>query len=148
MSAPNMTPVGIGTHVEVELIDDQGQVEPLAFDLVHEAAADMDQGRIGANAPLAKALRGKRAGAEVPYVMGDVRRVRVVRVTPAAAPAPQDAAARREAVLEEARRKAERTNADMFAASFSGKWGDYNTDEMVDLGGEDPAAPTPNTPAG
>ncbi len=39
-------------------------------------------------------------------------------------------AARRQVVLEEAR-AAERTNADMFASSFSGKWGDY-TDDMTD----------------
>ena len=36
------------------------------------------------------------------------------------------------ALLEEARRKAERTNVDMFASSFSGKWGDYSTDEVKD----------------
>ncbi len=133
MTGELSSPVGIGTHVEVELLDEQGQVDKFEFDLVHEAAADLDQGRIGANTPLAKALRGKRAGAVVAYVMGDVRSVRVVRVTPAATPAPKDAAERRAAVLEEARRKAERTNADMFASSFSGKWGDYNTDEVADV---------------
>jgi hypothetical protein len=132
MSLQTSLPIGIGTHVELELLDAQGQTEPLAFDLVHEAAADLDQGRMGANTPLAKAIRGKRAGAVIAYTQGDVRSVRIVRVTPAQTPAPPDAAARREAVLEEARRKAARTNADMFAASFSGKWGDYNTDDVIE----------------
>ncbi len=41
---------------------------------------------------------------------------------------------RRQAILDEAVRKAERTDAEMFAASYNGKWGDYNTDEVDDLG--------------
>lgn len=145
MSLQSSLPIGIGTHVELELIDEQGEVEPLAFDLVHEAAADLDQGRLGANTPLAKAIRGKRAGAVVAYQMGDVRSVRIVRVSPAQTPAPQDAAARREAVLDEARRKAERTNAEMFAASFSGKWGDYDLGEEQEE--EPPDSPAQDDPA-
>jgi len=57
--------------------------------------------------------------------MGDVRRVRITHVRRSAIPATNDAAQRRQAVLDKARAEAERTNAEMFAASFSGKWGDY-----------------------
>ncbi len=124
--------VGIGIHVELDLIDADGNTERIAFDLVKEQAAAFDQGRLSADAPLGKAIRGKRVGSVVEYVMGDIRRVRVVSLAPAQTPAPADAAARRTALLEEARRKAERTNADMFASSFSGKWGDYSTDDMRD----------------
>ena len=124
--------VGIGIHVELDLIDADGNTERIAFDLVKEQAAAFDQGRLSADAPLGKAIRGKRVGSVVEYVMGDIRRVRVVSLAPAQTPAPADAAARRTALLEEARRKAERTNADMFASSFSGKWGDYSTDDMLD----------------
>ncbi len=77
-----------------------------------------------------RALRGKFAGALVDYRMGDICRVAVVEVGPAQTQAPPDAAACRQAMLDEALRKAERTSADMFASSFSGKWGDYNTDDM------------------
>ncbi|HXF64777.1 MAG TPA: GreA/GreB family elongation factor [Caldilineaceae bacterium] len=125
--------VGLGCHVEVELIDEQGHAERLEFDLVTEQAADFSRGLLGANTPLGRAIRGKAAGSEVAYVMGDVRRVRILAVGPARLPQAGDAAERRQAVLEEARRKAERTNAEMFAASYDGKWGDYTTDEMVDL---------------
>lgn len=124
--------VGLNTHVEVELIDTDGNTEPLAFDLVRDDAANLDQGRLSVNTPLGKAIRGKRVGTEFAYSRGDICRVRILRVSPLAAPLPDDAAERRQSILDEARRKAERTNADMFASSFSGKWGDYNTDEMKD----------------
>jgi hypothetical protein len=122
----------VGTHVEVDLVDEQGGTERMAFDLVAENAADFDRGLLGINTPLAKAIRGKPAGGSVPYVMGDIRSVRILHVRPSEVDAAPDAEARRQATLDEARRKAERTNADMFASSFSGKWGDYNTDEMTE----------------
>ena len=124
-------PAQIGAHVELELIDDQGGREPLAVDIVEAQAADLAQGFLGANTPLAKALRGQTVGSEVPYAMGDIRRVRIVRVTPSQTIAPTDAKERREAVLQKALSDAERTNAEIFASSFSGKWGDYDPQGMA-----------------
>jgi len=118
--------VGLGTHVEVELIDQQGNREPMTFDLVREQMADMERGLLGENTPLAKAIRGKAVGSIVPYNMGDIRRVRIVSVRPSALEDPVDAEARRQAILKKAIDDAERTNAEMFASSFTGKWGDYN----------------------
>jgi hypothetical protein len=125
-------PVGIGVHVELELIDEQGQREPLAVDIVQAQAADLAQGFLGANTPLAKAIRGLTAGSEAPYTMGDIRSVRILRVTPSQTIAPADAKERREAVLQKALSDAERTNAEMFAASFSSKWGDYDPQGIAD----------------
>jgi hypothetical protein len=127
MSEEPLSQVGLGTHVEIELIDSQGNREPMAFDLVAENAADIDQRRLGANTPLAKAIRGKTVGNVIPYRMGDIVSIRIVTVQPSNVDISEDAAERRRAILAEARRKAEKTNADMFASSFSGKWGDYNT---------------------
>jgi hypothetical protein len=98
----------------------------LAVDIVKAQSADLASGFLGANTPLARAIRGQTAGSEVPYVMGDIRSVRIVRVTLAQIVAPADAQERREAVLQKALSDAERTNAEMFAASFSSKWGDYD----------------------
>jgi hypothetical protein len=112
----------------VELIDEAGNVEPLAFDLVNEKAANFEQGLLGVDTPLGKAIRGKFAGSVIPYQMGDIQRVRIVSVQPARAVPSDDAAARRQAVLQKALSDAERTNAEMFASSYSGKWGDYNLD--------------------
>lgn len=120
------TQVGIGCLVAVELIDQQGNREPLTFTLVREQAADLDQKLLGANTPLAKAILGKFVGRVVPYKMGDIQSVRIVSVQPAPSVDVAEIAARREAVLQKALAAAERTNAEMFAASYDGKWGDYN----------------------
>lgn len=122
----------VGTQVEVELVDEGGGAERMVFELVAENAADFDRGLLGINTPLAKAIRGKAEGSVVAYAMGDIRSVRIVGVRPSEVDAAPDAAERRQATLDEARRKAERTNADLFAASYSGKWGDYRTDEMAE----------------
>jgi hypothetical protein len=131
-AAAALLPVGIGVHVELELVDEQGQCEPMAVDIVKAQAADLAQGFLGANTPLARALRGQTAGSEAPYVMGDIRRVRILRVTPSQTIAPADAKERRAAVLQKALSDAERTNAEMFAASFSSKWGDYDPQGIAD----------------
>jgi hypothetical protein len=119
----------LGSFVEVELLDAEGNREPLAFDIVREKAADFDRGLLGVNTPLAIAIRGKPVGATVAYRMGDIRQVRILSVRPSQNTTAEDITERRRDVLEEARRKAERTNSEMFASSYSGKWGDYNIDE-------------------
>ena len=126
---------GLGTHVELELIDSQGQAEPMSIDIVPAKAADLDRGLIGANTPLAKAIRGKTAGSTVPYGQGDIHSIRIVSVTSSEVVVSEDAAERRQAVLDKARTDAERTNAEIFAASFSGKWGDYSLDDTTEWDG-------------
>lgn len=130
MSDSQRAQVGQDCHVEIELIDEQGNGEHMEFDLVADSAADFARGRIGVGTPLGKAIRGKFTGSVVPYVQGDICNVRILKATPLQNRAPDDAAERRQAILEEARRKAERTNTEMFAASYDGKWGDYTTDGM------------------
>ena len=125
-------PAGLGTHVELELIDSQGQSEPLSIDIVPAKAAELDRGLIGANTPLAKAIRGKTASSIVPYGLGDIDSIRIVSVTPSEVVVSEDGAERRQAVLNKARTDAERTNAEIFAASFSGKWGDYNLGDAAE----------------
>ncbi|MCC6458743.1 MAG: GreA/GreB family elongation factor [Caldilineaceae bacterium] len=136
MSDNQRAQVGQDSHVEVELVDEENNRERMAFDLVADSAADFALGRVGVGTPLGKAIRGKFVGSVVPYVMGDIRQVRILSASPLQAPATDDAAARRQAILDEARRKAERTNSDMFASSYSGKWGDYSTDEIEGVDNE------------
>lgn len=121
-----MSQVSVGTHIEIELIDEDGQPERLAFDIVPDKAADLQQGRLGESTPLAKALLGRQAGNEIAYTQGDIQRVRILRVSEARTGDPVVAAEARQAVLQKALEEAERTNAAMFASSFSGKWGDYD----------------------
>lgn len=116
----------LGTRVELELVNSHGEAEALTVDLVDEAHADMDAGRLGMNTPLARALVGRKAGTEAPYAMGDIRRVRIRRVTwaPALADAERSAEARRAAV-DEARRRAVKTLSENVATSMNNKWGSY-----------------------
>ncbi|MBI3959992.1 MAG: GreA/GreB family elongation factor [Chloroflexi bacterium] len=123
-----LSQVGLGSHVEIDLIDEQGHAERMAFDLVPAQQANVSRGLLSADAPLGKAVRGKFVGALVPYPMGDIRQIRIVSVAQANVTAPPDAEARRAEVLKKALDDAERTNAQMFASSFSGKWGDYDPD--------------------
>lgn len=136
MSDNKRSQVGQDSHVEVELIDEYNNGERMEFDLVADKAADFASGRIGVGTPLGKAIRGKFAGSVVDYVQGDIRKVRILRVAPLQAKVGDDAEARRQALLDEAVRKAERTNTEMFASSYDGKWGDYNTEGMGEEGNE------------
>lgn len=127
-----LTQVGVNTHVTVELVAAGAVIETMEFDLVRADAADFDAGFLGENSPLARAILGKRVGATVAYAMGDVTAVRVLRVAPLSAPPPDDAAAQRQAKLDEAVRKAEQTNAEMFASSYGSKWGGYDMPDESD----------------
>lgn len=131
MTESELLPVTIGMHVEVELIDLHGDGETLSFDLVSERAANFDEGRLGANTPLAQAIVDQEVGVLIPYNRGDVRSVRILSVRPALTPAPDDATERRQEALKRAVAAAERTNAAIFAASFSGKWGDYDPEGVA-----------------
>jgi hypothetical protein len=107
----------------------------MSIDIVPAKAADLDRGLIGANTPLAKAIRGKTAGSIVPYGQGDIHSIRIVSVTASEVVVSADATERRQAVLDKARTDAERTNAEIFAASFSGKWGNYNLEDATEWDG-------------
>jgi hypothetical protein len=121
--------VEFGCTVELLLLNEFDECEPLTVTIVQEAAADLDQGLLGEKTPLARAILAQPVGATIAYQQGDIRQVQIVSARPPANKPLEDAAARRQAILQKARTDAERTNAEMFAASFSGKWGDYQLDE-------------------
>jgi len=118
--------VEVDCYVEVELIDRRGQSEALAFDIVPEQAADFDAGRLGENTPLAHVILGEATGSLIPYSLGDIQSVRILQIQPGRTEALEDTAAQREASLQKALNAIARTDAAIFASSFSGKWGDYD----------------------
>lgn len=122
--------VALGSRVEVELISRDGGRESLAFDIVPEQAADFDAGFLALTAPLARAIVGRPAGAEVPYRMGDIVRVRVVAVERSQRRAEADAAAAREATTREAVERAKADETIQLALTFSSKWGDYDLSHL------------------
>lgn len=115
----------LGAQVTIELIDERGNSETMSVDLVREEYADLDQDRLGVQTPLAKAIIGKKVGALVNYRMGDIRQVRIVSVRPSQLADLENTEEQRQAQLQKALATVERTNAEVFAASYTGKWGDY-----------------------
>jgi hypothetical protein len=115
-----------GAQVEIELLGESGQPERLSFDIVPDRSADFSRGFLGESTPLAKAILGHPAGSVVPYQAEDITHVRILSVKPSRQAPPKDIAARREETIRKAVEDSDRTNAMIFASSFSGKWGDYD----------------------
>jgi hypothetical protein len=132
MNAKQTLRAGLGTRVEIELISEDGVVEPMALELVADAAADIDAGRVGISTPLARALVGRAAGSTVAYNQGDIRSLHLIAVAQSEIEPDMDAAARGRAAAEEALRKAERTTAEIFSTTFSSKWGGYDASQLED----------------
>ncbi len=122
--------VALGTRVEVDLISREGEAERLAFDVVPEQAADFGSGFLAVTTPLGRAIAGRSAGAEVPYRMGDVVRVRIVSVKRSERRAAHDAAAERDAATRDAVQRAKTDETIQLALTFSSKWGDYDPEPL------------------
>ena len=118
--------VGPGTHVQVELVDEMGNTEHLAFDVVPDAQADFCHGFLGIGTLLAQAILGQPAGITVPYRVGDIVRARILNVTPQVRAPSADAEAKRQAVLRQALAQSEQISDMAFALAVGSKWGDYD----------------------
>jgi hypothetical protein len=112
--------------VEVELIDEFAGIEPLRVQIVQDELADMQRGFLGLGTPLAQAILGRKVGETIEYQQGDIRKIRIVKIEPAREGPDPGVASRREMTFRKAIDQSDRTNAVLFASSFSGKWGDYD----------------------
>ena len=124
-------PVAIGTHVEVELVVESGAGELLAVDIVPDSQADFSSGFLGAGTPLAQAILGQPAGSVVPYKVGDILEVRILRVASNASAPPADVEAKRQAVIQKAIAQSELVSDMAFALAVGSKWGDYDPGETA-----------------
>jgi hypothetical protein len=115
----------IGAHVRVELVY-QAETEQLEFDIVADQYADFAHGLLGESTPLAQALIGKITGQAVPYKVGDAQMVKILEVLPGKHTEVENVSARRQEAMRKVLEETERTNAIIFASSYSGKWGDYD----------------------
>ena len=122
--------VAVGTEVEVELVSRDGEAERLRFDIVPEQAADFEAGFLAVTTPLARAIVGRSAGAEVPYRRGDVVKVRVLSVRRSERQAEHGAAAERDAATRDAVQRAKTDETIQLALTFSSKWGDYDPEPL------------------
>ena len=137
LNNPGPTTVHIGTHVEVELLEESGGVEHMAFDIVPESAADFSKGFLGAGTPLAQAILGEQPGHVVPYGLADIAAVRILSVVTSQRAPDDDAAADREAAVREAVSKSNLEDAVRLALTVDVKWGDYDP-EGIELKWKDP----------
>lgn len=118
--------VAIGMQVEVELLTTVGETERIVFDIVSDESADYQNGFIGAGTPLGSALIGHSAGETISYQTGDIVQARLLSVTQSSRQPLEGVKERRAATIRKAVEDSDRTNAILFASSFSGKWGDYD----------------------
>ena len=124
--------VGIGVHVDLELISESGQREPMSLDIVPDKSANLEQGLLGAGTPLAKAILGKRVGSTLPYKMGDIHSVQIIRAHRIVLNNLENMADQRKTAIDKALEAVERTNAEIFASSFTSKWGGYDAPSDTD----------------
>jgi hypothetical protein len=124
--------VTLGTRVEVELLDEHGGVERLAFDIVPDAQADFAAGFLGVGATLARALLGRRAGDVVQYRLADVVQARIVSVAPSVRPARPDHSAARQAAIQEAVSRSDREDMVRLALTVDVKWGDWDPERVAE----------------
>lgn len=120
--------VRTGMQVEIELMDQAGSTERQTFVIVPTKFADYAHGLLGEGTPLAQALMGHAVGDELPYRLDDIVRLRVLALSPFSSGSISEAAEQRTAEFRKALADLEKRNAAAFAASFSGKWGDYDPD--------------------
>ena len=122
--------VAVGSRLVIELLDDSGNSEKMEVTIVPDRAADFSRGLLGESTPLGKTLLDQPAGSLLAYSVGDLKAVRVLSISTAQEDIIESSAERRQQEAEKTRRDIARQNAANFAASFSGKWGDYDPDGM------------------
>jgi hypothetical protein len=120
-------------RVVVELVDVSGEVEQKTFTIVPAKQADFRSGLLDENAPLGRALQGHAAGDVIPYLVGDLKEVRILSVEGGES-VDSDAAERRRAEVRKAAAQSEITNQMIFATASGSKWGDYdvNVEKLMD----------------
>jgi hypothetical protein len=120
---PNTVQPGVLVQVEITYQNEQEQLE---LTIVPDEQADYAAGFLGAGTPLAQAILGEKVGSLIPYFVGDAISVKILSIAAAGKAPGEDIAARRQETMRQAVEQADRTNAMIFASSFSGKWGDYD----------------------
>lgn len=123
--------VALGTRVEVELVDEAGQGEVLAFDIVPDRAADFAAGFLGAGTPLAQAIMGRPAGSVVPYAVGDMAEARILSVVLSQRTADEEASSARQAAIQEAVDRSNLEEMVRLALTVDVKWGDYDPEGIA-----------------
>jgi Transcription elongation factor, GreA/GreB, C-term len=120
--------ISLQSRVLVALIESSGEAEQREFTLVTSRQADFQSGLLDENTPLARALLGHAAGDVIPYIFGDLKEIRVLKVEPAGKEISAEGAKKRRAAVQKAAAQSEITNQMIFSTASGSKWGDYEVD--------------------
>jgi hypothetical protein len=126
-------PIALHCHVLVKLVEATGETEEREFLLVTAKEADFQSGLLDENTPLAQSLLGHRAGEIIPYDLGGLKEVLVLKVKPAKEDVSRESADKRRAAVRKAEAQSEITNQMIFSTASGSKWGDYevNMDQLL-----------------
>jgi len=137
-------PIGLNCRVVVELVEPSDESEQREFTMVTAKQADFHSGLLDENTPLARALLGHHAGDVVPYSMGDLKEIRILKVEHVGEKVSTEKAEKRRAAVQKAEAQSEITSQMIFSSASGSKWGDYevNMDKFLenDEHADDPSA--------
>ena len=144
---PPDTPLTVqpGLLVQVEIAYTPGaeiEKERLEIVIVPDELADFTAGFLGQGTPLAQAILGEPLGRVVSYFTGDALSVTILSITTTSKIPSPETAMRRQERYRQALEQSDRTNAMIFASSFSGKWGDYDPQGIEKWEAQPPVAGT------
>ena len=127
-------PIALNCRVLVMLVESSGETEQREFTLVTAKQADFQSGLLDENTPLARALIGHQAGEIVPYSMGDLKEIRILKVVQVVEKVSTDKAEKRRKAVQKAEAQSEITNQMIFSTASGSKWGDYdvNMEKLLD----------------
>jgi hypothetical protein len=127
-------PIGLNSRVLVELVESTGESEQREFTLVTAQQADFQSGLLDENTPLARALIGHKEDDVVPYSMGDLKEIRILKVFQIVEKVSTDKAEKRRKAVQKAEAQSEITNQMIFSTASGSKWGDYdvNMEKLLD----------------
>jgi hypothetical protein len=127
-------PIALNCHVFVELVESSGETEQREFTLVTAKQADFQSGLLDENTPLARALMGHQAGEVVPYSVGDLKEIRILKVVQSVEKVSAEKAEKRRKAVQKAAAQSEITSQMIFSTASGSKWGDYdvNMEKLLD----------------
>ena len=136
MDANKPVRAALGMRLTIELLDASGNSEAMEVILVPDRSADFSRGLLGESTPLGRTLLDQPVGAILAYPVGDLKAVRLLVANPVDDRIIEAAAEHRQQEVEKTMREIAQKNAATFAASFSGKWGDYDPDGVAHWEGD------------
>lgn len=132
MSQDEKLLVSVRHKVILEILSENDEVDSFSLEIVPDEVADFKAGLLGETTPLAQAILGHSAGETLSYHAGDIVQVKILEVELGTFNNFREVRERKQAILQEAIRQSDLTNAIIFASAVNNKWGDYDPGALLD----------------